>query len=168
MRQQYVHAMELIHRLCLWIASLCIVVITVVVPWGVFTRYVMGHGSSWPEPMAILLMIVFSMLSAAVCYRDNLHIAVLAIPDNLPPADLLSLVPKISGATFFVYGENGQPAERPVNRAFYAAARGQKEIWEVPGSGHMKGIEAQPAEYERRVVGFFDRTLRPDPGSEAQ
>ena len=29
---------------------------------------------------------MFSMLSAAVCYRDNLHIAVLAIPDNLPPA----------------------------------------------------------------------------------
>ena len=54
--------------------------------WQVFTRYVLGHGSSWPEPLAILLMIVFSMLSAAVCYRDNLHIAVLAIPDNLPPA----------------------------------------------------------------------------------
>ncbi len=84
--------------------------------------------------------------------------------DNLPPADLRSLVPKISGATFFVYGENGQPAERPVNRAFYAAARGPKELWEVPGSGHMKGIEAQPAEYERRVVGFFDRTLLGEKG----
>jgi hypothetical protein len=23
----------------------------------------------------------------------------------------------------------------------------------------MKGIEAQPAEYERRIVGFFDRAL---------
>jgi pimeloyl-ACP methyl ester carboxylesterase len=78
---------------------------------------------------------------------------------NVPPTDLQSLVPKISGATFFVYGEKGQPAERPVNEAFYAAARGPKEIWEVPGSGHMKGIEAQPAEYERRIVGFFDRTL---------
>jgi hypothetical protein len=30
---------------------------------------------------------------------------------------------------------------------------------EVPGSGHIGGVEAQPAEYERRVVGFFDRTL---------
>jgi pimeloyl-ACP methyl ester carboxylesterase len=79
--------------------------------------------------------------------------------DNLPPADLLSLVPKITGATFFVYGAEGQPGERPANEAFYAAARGTKELWEVPGSGHMKGIEAQPTEYERRVVGFFDRTL---------
>jgi len=79
--------------------------------------------------------------------------------DDLPPADLLGLVPRISGATFFVYGEQGQPGERPANEAFYAAARGPKQLWEVPGSGHMKGIEAQPAEYERRVVGFFDRTL---------
>jgi uncharacterized protein len=79
--------------------------------------------------------------------------------DNLPPSDLRSLVPKISGATFFVYGEEGQPTERPANEAFYAAAHGPKELWEVPGSGHMKGIEAQPAEYERRVVGFFDRAL---------
>jgi uncharacterized protein len=79
--------------------------------------------------------------------------------DNRPPADLQSLVPKISGAVFFVYGEKGQPVEEPANRAFYDAARGPKEIWEVPGSGHMEGIEAQPQEYERRVVGFFDRAL---------
>ena len=79
--------------------------------------------------------------------------------DNLPPADLQSLVPKISGAVLFVYGERGQPVEKPANDAFYAAARGEKELWEVPGSGHMGGIEAQPEEYERRIVGFFDRVL---------
>lgn len=78
---------------------------------------------------------------------------------NVPPADLQSLVPKISGAVFFVYGERGQPAEQPANDAFYAAARGEKELWEVPGSTHMGGIDAQPAEYERRIVGFFDRVL---------
>jgi dienelactone hydrolase len=82
--------------------------------------------------------------------------------DNVPPADLLSLVPKIAGATFFVYGEKGQPGERPANEAFYAAARGPKELWEVPGSGHMNGIEAQPVEYARRVIGFFDRSLLAD------
>jgi dienelactone hydrolase len=79
--------------------------------------------------------------------------------DNLPPEALRRLAPKIKGASFFVYGEQGQPVEEPANTAFYAEARGPKEIWEVPGSGHMKGIEAQPEAYERRVVGFFDRTL---------
>ena len=78
---------------------------------------------------------------------------------NLPPADLKGLVPRISGATFFVYGENGQPDEKPANEGFYEQARGHRDIWEVPGSGHMKGIEAQPQEYERRVVEFFDQAL---------
>jgi uncharacterized protein len=81
--------------------------------------------------------------------------------DNLPPRSLKSLAPQISGAAFFVYGERGQPAERPANRAFYAAAHEPKEIWEVPGSGHIGGTEAQPLEYERRVTAFFDRELRP-------
>ena len=70
-------------------------------------------------------------------------------------------MPEISGAVFFVYGEDGQPAERPANRMLYAAARGRKAIWEVPGSGHIGGTEAQPAEYERRVTEFFDRWLKP-------
>ena len=79
--------------------------------------------------------------------------------NNLPPADLKSLVPRISGAVFFVYGERGQSVEEPANREFFAVARGPKELWEVPGSGHIGGTEAQPREYERRVVGFFDRFL---------
>jgi uncharacterized protein len=79
--------------------------------------------------------------------------------DNAPPASLKSLVPKIGSPVFFIYGERGQSVEEPANTAFYAAARGPKEIWEVPGSGHIGGIDAQPREYERRVVGFFDRVL---------
>jgi TRAP-type C4-dicarboxylate transport system permease small subunit len=62
MRAHYVRAMEVLYRFCLWTSGLCIVFITAVVPWGVFTRYVLGYGSNWPEPLAILLMIVFSML----------------------------------------------------------------------------------------------------------
>jgi hypothetical protein len=83
--------------------------------------------------------------------------------DNLPPADLQSLVPKMSAAAFFIYGENGQPTEEPANTAFYENATGPKEIWEVPGSGHMGGTKAQPEEYERRVVAFFDRHLLTPP-----
>ncbi len=90
-------------------------------------------------------------------------LATAVFTDDLPPATLKSLVPKISGAVFFVYGERGQPAEKPANTAFYAAAHGPKAIWEVPGSGHIGGIEAQPAEYERRIVGFFDRALPEHP-----
>lgn len=88
-------------------------------------------------------------------------LATAVFANDLPPASLESLVPRISGAVFFVYGERGQPAEKPANESFYAVARGHRDIWQVPGSGHIGGLEAQPAEYERRIVAFFDRELRP-------
>jgi TRAP-type C4-dicarboxylate transport system permease small subunit len=84
MKRRYIRAMDALHALCMWISGLCLVVITLIIPWGVFTRYVLGYGSSWPEPMAVLLVIVLSFLSAALCYRDNLHIAVMALPNSLP------------------------------------------------------------------------------------
>ncbi len=85
MKAAYVRAMAWLERACLWISALCVLMITLIVPWGVLTRYVLGYGSSWPEPMAILLMIVFAFFSAAVCYRGNLHIAVMALPNALTP-----------------------------------------------------------------------------------
>jgi hypothetical protein len=82
--------------------------------------------------------------------------------NNAPPVDLKSIVPRISGAVFFVYGERGQPTEEPANKSFFAVAHAPRTIWEVPGSGHIGGTEARPLEYERRIVGFFDRTLLGD------
>ena len=80
--------------------------------------------------------------------------------NNLPPADLRNLVPRIAPrAAFFVYGERGQPVEEPANRAFYEDADGPKQIWEVPEAGHVGGLDARPQDYERRVIGFFDEAL---------
>ena len=49
--------------------------------------------------------------------------------------------------------------ERNLNPTYYAAAGAPKTLWQVPGSGHVGGIDARPRQYERRVVGFFDRSL---------
>jgi fermentation-respiration switch protein FrsA (DUF1100 family) len=35
-----------------------------------------------------------------------------------------------------------------------------KSLWTVPHAGHIQAIELQPEEFERRIVGFFDRHLR--------
>src|SRR5687768_18381951 len=83
MRAAYIRLMDALQRVCTVIAGLCLVVITLIIPWGVFTRFVLGIGSSWPEPMAVLLMIWFSLLSAAVCYRESLHIGVSILPNAL-------------------------------------------------------------------------------------
>src|SRR5262245_15529833 len=84
MKAQYIQAMDAIHRVCLFIAGSCLVVITLIVPYGVFTRKVLNSAASWPEPMAVLLMIVLSFLSAVICYREYLHIGVGVIPGLLP------------------------------------------------------------------------------------
>lgn len=81
MKERYIAAMDVLHRLCIVVSAACLVTMTIIIPWGVFTRYVLGFGSSWPEPMAILLMIIFTFFSACACYRDGLHIAVMALPD---------------------------------------------------------------------------------------
>ncbi len=79
----YVRAMDVLHQACVVIAGAAMVIITVIIPYGVFTRYVLNSAASWPEPMAILLMIVISFLSAVVCYREHLHIGVGMLPNAL-------------------------------------------------------------------------------------
>ncbi len=88
-------------------------------------------------------------------------LAIAAFTNTLPPPSLKSEIPKIApNAVFLVYGEEGQGgSETKPNKLFYAAAREPKQIWEVPNGQHTAGITTEPAEYERRVVGFFDRTL---------
>lgn len=90
----YVRAMDALHHVCVAVAGTALVVITLIIPYGVFTRYVLNSAASWPEPMAILLMIVLSFLSAVVCYREHLHIAVGMLPNALTgiPRALLGLV----------------------------------------------------------------------------
>ena len=59
----YVRAMDEVHRACLFVAGLCLVIIVVIIPYGVFCRYVLNSAASWPEPMAVLLLIVLSFLA---------------------------------------------------------------------------------------------------------
>jgi TRAP-type C4-dicarboxylate transport system permease small subunit len=80
MKQQYFRTMDAVHNACLFVAGSCLVIITIIVPYGVFTRYVLNSAASWPEPLAVLLMIVLSFLSAVVCYREYLHIGVGVLP----------------------------------------------------------------------------------------
>jgi uncharacterized protein len=81
---------------------------------------------------------------------------------TLPPPSLKSEVAKIAPrAVFLIYGEHGQNGtEKRPNHGFYAAAGEPRQLWEVPNGQHIAGIRTEPAEYERRVIGFFDRELR--------
>jgi TRAP-type C4-dicarboxylate transport system permease small subunit len=85
-RAAYARGMAVLYSACVWIAGVSIVGMTIAIPWGVYTRYVLNSASSWPEPLAVLLMVVFTFFGAAACYRANAHIAVALFRDLLPPA----------------------------------------------------------------------------------
>ena len=79
--------------------------------------------------------------------------------NQLPPPTLMSLAPRIAPRpALLIWAPNGgnmetmtpslRRADRPVGRGLG-----------MPDAMHMAGLQAHPREYERRVVGFFDRAL---------
>ena len=78
-------AMDFLYLLCVIVGCVALVLISAVIPWAVFTRYVLNSASSWPEPMAVLLTIVLTFIGAAAGYRLNLHMSVNYFAKKLPP-----------------------------------------------------------------------------------
>ncbi|NJM43701.1 MAG: TRAP transporter small permease [Brachymonas sp.] len=83
MKESLLRLNDALYLLCIWISGLAILVMSLIIPWGIFTRYVLGSGSQWPEPIAILLMVVFTFFGAAAGYRAGAHIAVGMITQRL-------------------------------------------------------------------------------------
>ena len=48
--------------------------------------------------------------------------------------------------------------------AVFCTSQAPKELWEVPGAGHVDYHRAAPGDYEARVGGFLERHLRDGPG----
>ena len=83
--RETVHVLcDRLYSACIWISGISVAAMALIIPWGIFTRYVLGTGSQWPEPIAIQLMVLFTFLGAAASYRAGAHIAVTMITDLLP------------------------------------------------------------------------------------
>jgi hypothetical protein len=77
-----------------------------------------------------------------------------------PPTPIVDVIGEIAPRpVFLIYADPGMGGEATRQPKYFAAAGQPKAIWKVTGAEHTGGIEAQPAEYERRVVGFFDAAL---------
>ena len=85
MRIDYRKVMDVLHLACVVVAGLALVLIAGVIPWAVYTRYVLNSAASWPEPTAVLLTIVLTFFGAAACYREGAHMKVTVLTDILPP-----------------------------------------------------------------------------------
>ena len=76
---------------------------------------------------------------------------------DLPPPSLKDLSAEIGVPVYFIYATPGQGGES-LTPTYYEAANQPKELWAAEG-GHTGAIDAEPQEYERRIVGFFDDAL---------
>jgi TRAP-type C4-dicarboxylate transport system permease small subunit len=85
MKQSYQKAMEWLYLACVVLSGTALVVITLIIPLGVFMRYVRNNPLSWPEPAAVVMMVMFSFIGGAAVYRANAQIAVEALIKAVQP-----------------------------------------------------------------------------------
>ena len=111
-----------------------------------------------------------SLLEERIHHRLHLPAAVLADPvmalmarrtgarlaDFSPVAAVARLAPR---PLLLIHGDADTSV--PVEHAhrLYAAAGSPKDLWVIPGLGHVGGYFADRTAYVERVTGFFDRSL---------
>jgi TRAP-type C4-dicarboxylate transport system permease small subunit len=79
MRQSYRRLMQRLYIGCIVLSGIGMVAITLIIPTGVFMRYVMNDPLQWPEPASVIMMVAFSFIGGAAVYRANQQIAVEAL-----------------------------------------------------------------------------------------
>ena len=84
-KQYYRKLMEWLYIGCIILSGCALILITLMIPTGVFFRYVLNSPLSWPEPASIVMMVMFSFLGGAAVYRANVHIAVEALLNAVSP-----------------------------------------------------------------------------------
>lgn len=67
-----------------WFAGIGLLVMTAIIAWQVFARYVLNASPAWGEQAALLLMIWYVMLAAAAGVREQFHIRIGVFVERLP------------------------------------------------------------------------------------
>ena len=101
--------LAVLSRLALWIATIGMLVMTAMVAWQVFARYVLNASPSWTEPASIMVMSWFIFLGAAVGVRENFHMGFDVLIHFLPGAGawmraISDLAVLVFGVGMVVYG----------------------------------------------------------------
>ncbi len=66
-------------RFIRWFSALGLLVMTAVIGWQVFARYILNDSTAWAESLAQLLMIWFVLFAAAAGVREGFHIRITVV-----------------------------------------------------------------------------------------
>lgn len=97
-------------RLALWVSGAGLTLMTIIIFWQVFSRYVLNRSPSWTESFSVLLMGWFIFLGAAVGVRERTHLGfdvllyVLPVSAKAVLRSISDLVVLAFGAGMIVYG----------------------------------------------------------------
>ena len=80
------------------------------------------------------------------------------LTEAAPPATLASSV-RDAEAAFLLITAGRVPDERHAAEHLEAAAPDRVTVWTVDDAGHTGGLDVDPTEWERRVIGFLDDHL---------
>lgn len=83
MMNAYSRWMDVLYLVCMWVAAIALMIMVTVIPIGIFARYVLNGALSWPEPIAIICMVIFTFIGAPVGLRAGTHISVSMLTDRL-------------------------------------------------------------------------------------
>ena len=78
-------AAERLADLVLTIAAAGLVIMTLVIAWQVFARYVLNDSPQWSEAAALVVMFYFVLLAAAVGVYEKFHLGFRWLVSRLPP-----------------------------------------------------------------------------------
>jgi TRAP-type transport system small permease protein len=73
-RPLYVRVLDKLYLLCIAIAVISVVAMTVLIFVGVIMRYIFYMGAAFAEPMSIFFAVQLAMYGAAACYRAQSHL----------------------------------------------------------------------------------------------
>jgi fermentation-respiration switch protein FrsA (DUF1100 family) len=79
-------------------------------------------------------------------------------PDQVSPENAVATVPF---PVLLICGTADRTIPCRHAEMIYKAARGSKQLWEVPGAPHASAYGQAPEEYEQRVLTFFGRQSHP-------
>jgi dipeptidyl aminopeptidase/acylaminoacyl peptidase len=122
-----------------------------------------------PRLRAVVLYATWTTLRDEIDYKFRRYGAISRAPatwvlrragvdfDAVRPIDVIAKIhPR---ALFMIIGVDDADTPTWVAERIFAAAGEPKSLWEIPGVKHGGYVQAEPVEYERRVVAFFESAL---------
>ena len=112
--------------------------------------------ADWPRPETAgdLLYVPFDLMFFFYLHR---------IDGVSSPLSIADAVGQISPRPLLLIGgtAGGETLEQRSVSQFFAAAGEPKQMWILPDTAHISGLQTHPQAYEERVVQFFDAYLMP-------